>query len=61
MLRIFDTTDKDLEPFVGRAFIQKVDEKHQTITIADEVIEYMQSKIRVQKMNLKLFGDEINL
>ena len=38
VLRIFDTTDKDLEPFVGRAFIQKVNEKHQTITIADEVL-----------------------
>ena len=61
VLRIFDTTEKDLEPFVGKAFIQKVEEKHQTITIADEVIEYMQSKIRVQKMNLKLFGDEIDL
>ena len=61
VLRIFDTTEKDLEPFVGKAFIQKVEEKHQTITIVDEIIEYMQSKIRVQKMNLKLFGDEINL
>jgi len=61
VLRIFDTTEKDLEPFVGKAFIQKVDEKHQTITMADDVVEYMQSKIRVQKMNLKLFGDEINL
>ena len=46
MLRILETTEKDLEPFVGKAFIQKVEEGHQTITKPKEVIEYMRNKIR---------------
>ena len=33
VLRIFDTTVKDLKPFVGKAFIQKVEEKHMTLIL----------------------------
>ena len=38
---ILETTDLDLEPFVGKAFSQKVDQNHQTITTSDGVFNYM--------------------
>ena len=61
ILRIIETTDKELQQFVGKAFVQKVDEDHQTITKPDEVLEYMQDKIKVQKMKFNLFGSDVNL
>ena len=41
VLLILETTDSDLEPFVGKAFSQKVDQNHQTITTSDDVFDYM--------------------
>ena len=41
VLLILETTDSDLEPFVGKAFTQKVDQNHQTITTSDDVFNYM--------------------
>merc|ERR1719418_398260 len=38
---ILKTTDKELEPFVGKCLVQKVDEKHQTITIPEKVFKFM--------------------
>ena len=38
---ILETTDSELEPFVGKAFSQKVDQNHQTITTPDAVFNYM--------------------
>jgi len=44
VLLILETTDSDLEPFVGKAFSQKVDQNHQTITTSDDVFDYMLKK-----------------
>merc|ERR1711894_121153 len=38
---ILKTTDKELKPFIGKCFVQKVEKIHQTITIPDKVFEYM--------------------
>ena len=61
VLKIFKTTDENLKQFEGKAFIQRVDEDHQIITVPEDVIEYMKSKLKLKKMNFTLFGNEINL
>ena len=38
---IIETTDKELEPFIGKCLVQKKDEKHQTITIPEAVFKFM--------------------
>ena len=38
---IIETTDKELEPFIGKCLVQKEDEKHQTITIPEKVFKFM--------------------
>ena len=38
---IIGTTDKELEPFIGKCLVQKEDEKHQTITIPEKVFKFM--------------------
>merc|ERR1712008_581797 len=39
--KIFETTDKELEPFIGKCLVQKEDEKHQSITKPGAVFKYM--------------------
>ena len=41
VLHIIETTDKELEPFVGKCLVQKVDEKHQTNTKPEKVFNFM--------------------
>merc|ERR1719189_1218177 len=41
VFHIIETTDKELEPFIGKCLVQKVDEKHQTITKPDKVFKFM--------------------
>ena len=41
VFRIFRATDKDLKQFVGKAFVQKVEEDHQIITSLIKTIQYM--------------------
>ena len=41
VFRIFRATDKDLKQFVGKAFVQKVEEDHQIITSLKKTIQYM--------------------
>merc|ERR1719382_2316862 len=41
VLHIIQTTDKELEPFIGKCLVQKEDEKHQTITKPDAVFKFM--------------------
>jgi len=41
VLHIIETTDKELEPFIGKCLVQKKDEKHQTITIPEKVFQFM--------------------
>ena len=42
---IHQTTDKELEQFVGKALVQKVDEKHQILTKPNDIIKYMMSDV----------------
>jgi hypothetical protein len=46
VLRIFETTDEELKPFLGKCLVQKVDEHHQKLTKPNEVIQYMQDVIQ---------------
>ena len=39
--QILKTTDKELKPFIGKCLVQKVEKKHQTITIPDDVFKFM--------------------
>merc|ERR1719418_74072 len=41
VLHIIETTDKELEPFIGKCLVQKEDEKHQTITKPEKVFKFM--------------------
>ena len=41
VLHIIETTDKELEPFIGKCLVQKEDEKHQSITKPDKVFKFM--------------------
>ena len=41
VLHIIETTDKELEPFIGKCLVQKLDRIHQTLTIPDEVLKFM--------------------
>ena len=45
VFRIHQTTDKELEQFVGKALVQKVDERHQIVTKPDDIIKYMMSDV----------------
>jgi hypothetical protein len=40
-LHIIETTDKELEPFIGKCLVQKKDEKHQSITKPGAVFKFM--------------------
>ena len=40
--QILKTTDKELEPFIGKCLVQKIEKDHQTITVPDEVFKFMQ-------------------
>ena len=46
VLKIIETTEKELEPFVGKAFLQKVNDNQLTITKPNTVLNYM---INMQK------------
>ena len=41
VLHIIETTDKELEPFIGKCLVQKEDEKHQSITKPGAVFKFM--------------------
>merc|ERR1712008_328127 len=41
VLHIIETTDKELEPFIGKCLVQKEDEKHQSMTKPDKVFKFM--------------------
>ena len=41
VLHIIETTDKELEPFIGKCLVQKIKKDHQTITIPSEVFKFM--------------------
>ena len=43
--KIHQATDKELEKFVGKALVQKVDEKHQIVTKPNDIIKYMMSDV----------------
>merc|ERR1712008_478679 len=43
VLHIIETTDKELEPFIEKCLVQKMEKIHQTITIPDEVFKYMRA------------------
>ena len=38
---ILKTTDKELKPFIGKCFVQKVEKINQIITIPDDVLKFM--------------------
>ena len=38
---ILKTTDKELQPFIGKCLVQKVEKDHQTITIPAKVFNFM--------------------
>merc|ERR1719418_260168 len=41
VFHIIETTDKELEPFIGKCPVQKVDEKDQTFTKPEKVFKFM--------------------
>ena len=41
LCEILKTTDKELEPFIGKCLAQKLEKIHQTITIPDYVFKFM--------------------
>ena len=45
ILRIFETTDKELKNFAKMCLVQKVDKKHQAITLPNEIVKYMKNVI----------------
>ena len=45
VFRIHQTTDKELEQFVGKALVQKVDQRHQIVTKPNDIIKYMMSDV----------------
>ena len=47
VLRIFETTDNDFQQFVGKCLVQKVDKDHQTISVTNEVLNFMQNSIKI--------------
>ena len=52
VLHIIETTDKELEPFIGKCLVQKEDEKHQSITKPDKVFKYMQANFNFDCLNV---------
>jgi len=50
--QILKTTDKELEPFIGKCIVQKMEEDHQTITIPDKVITYMRANFNFDCSNV---------
>ena len=38
---ITETTDEELQPFIGKCLVQKIEKIHQTITIPDKVFKFM--------------------
>ena len=54
VLHIIETTDKELEPFIGKCLVQKEDEKHQTITKPDAVFKYIQANFNFDMLKCHL-------
>jgi hypothetical protein len=52
VLHIIETTDKELEPFIGKCLVQKMEEIHQTTTIPEEVFKYMQANFNFDSLNV---------
>merc|ERR1711935_763610 len=52
VLHIIETTDKELEPFIGKCLVQKEDEKHQTITKPDKVFKFMLANFNFDCSNI---------
>merc|ERR1719418_384270 len=52
VFHIIETTDKELEPFIGKCLVQKVDEKHQTITKPDKVFKFMLANFNFDCLNV---------
>ena len=50
--KIFETTDKELEPFIGKCLVQKMEKIHQTITIPDDVFKYMRANFNFDCSNV---------
>jgi len=50
--QILQTTDKELEPFIGKCLVQRVDEKHQTITKPDKVFKFMLANFNFDCLNV---------
>jgi len=52
VLHIIETTDKELEPFIGKCLVQKEDEKHQSITKPDKVFKFMLANFNFDCSNI---------
>ena len=41
VLQVVETTKEDLKPFVGKALVQRVEEKHEIVRETDDLIHFM--------------------
>ena len=41
VIQVIETTKEDLKPFVGKALVQRVEEKHEIVRETDDVIHFM--------------------
>ena len=41
VFQVIETTKEDLKPFVGKALVQRVEEKHEIVRETDDVIHFM--------------------
>ena len=49
VIQVIETTKEDLKPFVGKALVQRVEEKHEIVRETDDVIHFMDAWIPMIK------------
>ena len=47
--QVIETTKEDLKPFVGKALVQRVEEKHEIVRETDDLIHFMDAWIPMIK------------
>ena len=62
VIQVIETTKEDLKPFVGKALVQRVEEKHEIVRETDDVIHFMDAwlpMIKYKRQQLESQSEEV--
>ena len=61
VFQMIETTKEDLKPFVGKALVQRVEEKHEIVSETDDLIHFMDAwipMIKYKRQQLELQSED---